>query len=128
MLGAIAGDVIGSVFECTGFKKANFPLFSTNSRFTDDTVLTVAVAECLLEGGNYVETYHRYYDEFPGAGYGRSFRKWAQAKTREPYGSLGNGFTMRVSPVAYAFGAADMVEEHPECTDPVLPHGFISTP
>jgi ADP-ribosylglycohydrolase len=103
MLGAIAGDVIGSVHEGAGTKTKRFPLLGRYARFTDDTVLTVAVAECLLDGAEYVDAFHRYFMEYPRAGYGGTFHGWALRKDRAPYGSWGNGSAMRVSPVAWAF-------------------------
>ena len=99
MLGAIAGDVIGSVLEVDGLKTKDFPLFTKRSRFTDDTVLTVAVAEKLLRGGDYVELFHEYVREYPMAGYGGSFVRWAESGKREPYNSWGNGAAMRVSSI-----------------------------
>ncbi len=102
MLGAIAGDIIGSVYEAWSIKSTNFPLFSPASTFTDDTVLSVAVAEVLLDGSDYVETYKRYFRRHPGRGFGGSFRRWAASASTGPYGSLGNGSAMRVSPVAWA--------------------------
>jgi ADP-ribosylglycohydrolase len=101
MLGAIAGDVIGSVHEGARTKTKDFPLFTAGSRFTDDTVLTVAVAECLLRGRDYVDAFHDYVDAYPAAGYGGTFLSWAFERRREPYNSWGNGSAMRVSPVAY---------------------------
>ena len=98
MLGAIAGDVIGSVHEKAGTKSKVFPLFPPEARFTDDTVLTVAVADCLLTGRDYVSAFHDYYHAFPGAGYGGTFVKWASGRHTEPYGSWGNGSAMRVTP------------------------------
>jgi ADP-ribosylglycohydrolase len=109
VLGAIAGDVIGSVHERTRTKTREFPLFTPGSRFTDDTVLTVAVAECLLRGRDYVDTFHDYFDAYPVAGYGESFIWWASSRQREPYNSWGNGSAMRVSPVAYAGSTLDEV-------------------
>jgi ADP-ribosylglycohydrolase len=102
MLGAIAGDVIGSVHEQARTKTKGFPLFTPRSRFTDDTVLTVAVADCLLHGRDYVDTLQDYFHAYPNAGYGGTFRLWASSRRREPYQSWGNGSAMRVSPVAYA--------------------------
>src|SRR5262245_32930899 len=102
MLGAIAGDVIGSVHEGARTKTKNFPLLTPESRFTDDTVLTVAVADCLLHGRDYVDTFHDYFQAYPDAGYGGTFWLWASSRRREPYQSWGNGSAMRVSPVAYA--------------------------
>src|SRR5436190_6261597 len=109
MIGAIVGDIVGSVHEGIGTKHADFPLFDPECRFTDDTVLTVAVADKLLHGGSYVDKLHNYYHAYPQAGYGQSFIVWAGYRKREPYGSWGNGSAMRVSPVAYAFETLDEV-------------------
>ncbi|MFO0866968.1 MAG: ADP-ribosylglycohydrolase family protein [Gemmataceae bacterium] len=109
MLGAIAGDVIGSVHEGSGTKTKDFPLFVEDSRFTDDTVLTAAVAERLLRGGSYVDLFHDYFQAYPQAGYGGSFIRWAGYRRREPYNSWGNGSAMRVSPVGYARDTLDEV-------------------
>ena len=76
MFGAIAGDVIGSVYEGSPTKAKDFPLFTEWSRFTDDTVLTVAVAEKLLRGGDYVDLFHEAVREYPLAGYGGTFILW----------------------------------------------------
>jgi ADP-ribosylglycohydrolase len=108
MLGAIAGDVIGSVHEGSGTKTKDFPLFVEDSRFTDDTVLTVAVAERLLRGGSYIDLFHDYFHAYPQAGYGGSFIRWAGYRRRDPYNSWGNGSAMRVSPVGFA---CDTLEE-----------------
>src|SRR5262245_13626328 len=109
MLGAIAGDVIGSVHERTRTKTKEFPLFVPDSRFTDDTVLSVAVAECLLHGRDYVDAFHDYFQAYPDAGYGTTFWMWAASGRRDPYQSFGNGSAMRVSPVAYAATTLDEV-------------------
>ena len=101
MLGAIAGDVIGSVHERTRTKTKDFPLLVPESTFTDDTVLTVAVADCLLNGRDYVDAFHDYFHVYPNAGYGSTFWLWANSRRRDPYQSFGNGSAMRVSPVAY---------------------------
>jgi len=101
MLGAIAGDVIGSAHEGSATKTKDFPLFTPESRFTDDTVLTVAVADCLLHQREYVDVLHDYFHAYPAAGYGGTFIRWAFYKQREPYTSWGNGSAMRVSPIAY---------------------------
>lgn len=109
MLGAIAGDVIGSAHESARTKTKDFPLLTPRSRFTDDTVLTVAVADCLLHGRDYVETFHDYFHAYPDAGYGGTFCLWALSRRRTPYQSWGNGSAMRVSPVAWAFDNLDEV-------------------
>jgi ADP-ribosylglycohydrolase len=109
MLGAIAGDIIGSVHEFARTKTTEFPLFAGGSCFTDDTVLTVAVADCLLTGSPYVEKFHEYTHAYPNRGYGLGFWHWVQSGNREPYNSWGNGSAMRVSPVAYAFHTLEEV-------------------
>jgi ADP-ribosylglycohydrolase len=109
MIGAIAGDIIGSVYEGCATKAIDFPLFSPQSRFTDDTVLTVAVADWILKGGDLIDIFHTYVATYPHAGYGMSFRNWAKEKQRDPYNSWGNGAAMRVSPVGFAFDSLDTV-------------------
>jgi len=109
MLGAIAGDIIGSVHEFERTKTTSFDLFVADSMFTDDTVLAVAVAECLLDGGDYVDAFHRYFGWYPNAGYGGRFYHWASARERQPYNSWGNGSAMRVPAVGYAFDSMDDV-------------------
>ncbi|MBI3014178.1 MAG: ADP-ribosylglycohydrolase family protein [Candidatus Tectomicrobia bacterium] len=103
MLGAIVGDVIGSVHEFAGTKTKDFPLFVAGSTFTDDSVLTVAVADWLLSGQDLVDVLHAYYHAYPGRGYGGMFHQWAGGRRRRPYNSFGNGSAMRVSPVGFAF-------------------------
>jgi ADP-ribosylglycohydrolase len=118
MLGAITGDVIGSIHEAARTKTKGFPLLTPHSRFTDDTVLTVAVAECLLRGRDYIGAFHDYFETYPTAGYGGTFFWWASSKRREPYNSWGNGSAMRVSPVAYAAATLEEVlEEAKRCAE-----------
>ena len=95
MIGSIAGDIIGSVYERKPHKSKEFPLFSPKCRFTDDPVLTVAVADSILSGRPYVETIAEHGRRHPGAGYGGTFRQWLQSSAVEPYGSWGNGSAMR---------------------------------
>ena len=109
MLGAIAGDVIGSVYEAHPIKTTDFPLFQPRSRFTDDTVLTVAVAHAILEGEPYGAALRRYGRAYPHAGYGGGFRAWLLAPEIRPYNSFGNGAAMRVSPVGFAFDGVEAV-------------------
>src|SRR5215469_13926029 len=103
MLGAIVGDVIGSVHEGAGTKTKDFPLFVQQSTFTDDSVLTVAVADWILTGTDLVDLLHTYTHAYPGCGYGGFFYRWAHERAREPYNSFGNGAAMRVSAVGFAF-------------------------
>ncbi|MFW6081305.1 MAG: ADP-ribosylglycohydrolase family protein [Desulfosalsimonas sp.] len=114
MLGAIAGDIIGSVYEARPVKTKDFPLFAWGCRFTDDTVLTVAVADAVLSGANYVDKFHEYFERYPHAGFGGSFMQWAMLRSRQPYYSFGNGSAMRVSPVGFAFDDLETVLEEAE--------------
>jgi ADP-ribosylglycohydrolase len=126
MLGAIAGDIIGSVYENRGVKTTAFPLFTASqSRFTDDTVLTLAVAAKLLGHGDYVDLFHDYFAWYPAAGYGGSFLDWAASRQRTPYNSYGNGSAMRASPIGHGFAtieetasearrSAEVTHNHPE--------------
>lgn len=110
MLGAIAGDVIGSVYEVMPTRDPQFELFPTGARFTDDTVLTVATAEVVLEGGDYRQAYQRYFAQWPDAGFGGMFAGWASSRMSGAYNSFGNGSGMRVSPVGWAFEHAPSVD------------------
>jgi ADP-ribosylglycohydrolase len=114
MLGAIAGDIIGSVYEgkkqWLKARSADFqPLFAPKARFTDDTALTVAVADALLHGLDLSATLKDYYARYPGAGFGGEFKRWADSDQSGPYRSWGNGSAMRVSPVAWMFDTASEV-------------------
>ena len=102
MLGAIIGDVIGSHYEHFPTKSVDFDFFAGHTCFTDDTVLTVAVADWILNGGELFKYFHDYVYRYPYAGYGGTFINWARGGDTEPYDSWGNGSAMRVSPVAYA--------------------------
>lgn len=109
MIGAIAGDIIGSVYEGGRMKSTNFELFSSASIFTDDTVLTVAVADCILHNKEYAATFKEYGRKYPYAGYGVMFRHWLGSKSAKPYNSYGNGSAMRVSPIGFAFSTLEEV-------------------
>ncbi len=109
MIGAIAGDIIGSVYEHHPIKTKDFPLFQPRSRFTDDSVLTVAIADALLGGRPYRDAVRAWGRRYPHAGYGGSFVRWLFADDPRPYHSWGNGSAMRVSPVGWAFGSEDEV-------------------
>ena len=116
MLGAVAGDVIGSVHEHAGTRTTDFELFVPESRFTDDTVLALAVASCVLDGGGYIDAFHRYVSAYPRAGYGLRFLLWAQSGDRRPYGSWGNGAAMRVPAIGHAFDRLqDVLDESERC-------------
>ncbi len=125
MIGAIAGDIIGSVFEQNPIKTTTFPLFAKTSRFTDDTVLSVAVADAILNRTDYATVLKTYGRMYPTAGYGMSFFSWMQSDDPKPYHSWGNGSAMRVSAVGFAFdsvrevlresrNSAAVTHNHPE--------------
>ena len=104
MLGAIIGDIIGSVYEWNNIKTKDFPLFSDKCFFTDDTVMTIAVADALLNGGttdDFIDSMKKFGKLFPNSGYGARFGSWIHSDEREPYNSWGNGSAMRVSPCGW---------------------------
>ncbi len=125
MFGAIAGDIIGSPYEHWPIKREDFPLFTERSNFTDDSVLTVAVAYAILHKKDYGESIQLFARNYPRRGYGGKFYKWIFDEKRKPYNSWGNGSAMRVSPVGYAFDSvedvlkeakktAEITHNHPE--------------
>src|ERR1041385_8640094 len=109
MIGAIAGDFIGSVYEAGNMKRTDFPLFHPFCRFTDDTVLTVALADSILTGTDYTSLLKSYCRRYPNAGYGGTFHQWASSHQTDPYNSWGNGSAMRVSPVGWAYETIEEV-------------------
>lgn len=125
LCGAIAGDVIGSFYEWNRTKDTDFRLFTTSSKFTDDTVMTVANADWLLTNDKLWVIMQNYGNRYPHAGYGGMFRSWLRAEEPKPYNSFGNGSAMRVSPVGWAFDtledtlqaarqSAEVTHNHPE--------------
>lgn len=130
IIGAIAGDIIGSSYEFHSTKKMDFQLFTEHSTYTDDTVMTMANARWLQSDPTHspkllVKSMHHLGSWFPTAGYGPTFRKWLQYNSKEPYNSCGNGSAMRVSPVGYfaktldealslAKISAEVTHNHPE--------------
>ena len=109
MIGAIAGDIIGSVYEHHPIKTKDFPLFHPRCCFTDDTVLTIAIAKAILENRDYLKAVQELGRNYPYAGYGGSFIHWLHSSEPKPYNSWGNGSAMRVSPVGFAFDMIDIV-------------------
>ncbi len=114
MLGAIAGDIIGSVYEWDNIKIKDFPLFSPHCFFTDDSILTIALADSLLTGRSYCENLKKFYRLYPDGGYGGSFHRWAQSPSSSPYNSWGNGAAMRISPAGFAFDDLETVLQKAE--------------
>ena len=107
MIGAILGDIVGSIFEFDNHKSTEFEFLSEKSVFTDDTVMTIATMDVLLSGGGYAETYKKWFRRYPDAGFGGMFFKWGFTNSLEPYNSWGNGSAMRVSPVGLWYDTLD---------------------
>jgi len=104
MIGAISGDQIGVPFEFNNIDTEDFgPLFSDKSAYSDDTVLTTATADVILNGGSYSEQYLKYAQTYPNRGYGGNFKEMVKRGKLEPYDSYGNGSAMRISPVGWAY-------------------------
>ena len=126
MIGAIIGDIVGSPYEFNhnNIKTTKFPLFSNKSYFTDDTVMTLAVAEALMNGYNdpektekeLVRCMQEYGRRYPDAGYGGAFAHWLTLENPQPYWSYGNGSAMRVSPVAWIYDDLEDVVHYAEIT------------
>lgn len=127
MLGAMIGDIVGSIYEWNNHRSVEFPFWGAKCDFTDDTVMTVAVADWILQGagGNLAEILHRYGQAYPGRGYGGRFAGWLRAANPQPYNSWGNGSAMRVSACGFAARSleeardlarrsAEVTHNHPE--------------
>ncbi len=127
MLGAIIGDIVGSIYEFNNHRSKDFPLFGDGCEYTDDTVLTVAIADCIMGDGDYGQYIKEYARENPTVkgGYGGRFASWVKSENMEPYNSWGNGSAMRVSPIGFAFNtlpsvlaeskkSAEVTHNHPE--------------
>ncbi|MGC1305809.1 MAG: ADP-ribosylglycohydrolase family protein [Phormidesmis sp.] len=111
MLGAIAGDIIGSAYEFNPVTGKAFELFTPHSSFTDDSILSIAIAEVILQGGSFAETIKRYAQTYPNpvGSYGARFNQWACSDSLAPYNSWGNGSAMRVSAVGFAYDTLEDV-------------------
>lgn len=126
LLGAVCGDIIGSYYESHSTKyRYDFPLFRDKSRFTDDTVCTIAIADALIKKERFYKALRYWCRKYPHAGYGFMFKRWMKYDDSEPYNSWGNGSAMRVSPIgAYADSfnevmelsrqSAEVTHNHPE--------------
>ncbi len=124
--GAIVGDILGSNYEFARQKvDYNIDLLAGQKRFTDDTVLTIAVADALVHNKPFKDTILLWARKYPHSGYGGRFKEWLRSPDPQPYGSFGNGGAMRVSPVGFAFDnletvldkarqSAEVTHNHPE--------------
>lgn len=112
MLGSVIGDIVGSRFEFNPTKNKQFKLFTKDSRFTDDTILTTATLDAIVNKKSYGECYYVWGNLFPGGGYGGKFRAWLMQPSItdiHPYDSYGNGSAMRVSPIGYLYNTMEEV-------------------
>ena len=109
MIGLIAGDIMGSLFEHIQVKRKDVGILEQCSRFTDDTVLAIAIADAIISKQPYEQMVIEYGSRYPDAGYGAGFYRWLHSIERKPYNSFGNGAAMRVGPVGLLFASADEV-------------------
>jgi len=112
-IGAIVGDIVGSIYEFDNIKTKDFQLFSDKNEFTDDSIMTIATMQALLDGGtakDFINNYHLFGNKYPSS-YGIRFSDWLVASDPKPYNSWGNGSAMRVSPVAWFYDNLTDVEE-----------------
>jgi ADP-ribosylglycohydrolase len=110
MIGAIIGDYVGSAYEFANTKDYNFPLITPDSDITDDSIMTIAIADAILQGKPYAELMRYWGNKYPNpkGSYGGNFGTWLRNFDTQPYYSFGNGSAMRVSPIGWAF---DTLEE-----------------
>ncbi len=120
MLGAILGDIIGSIHERGGAKILDFDFYNPLCRVTDDTVMTIATAAALLGDKNYTAHYQYWGKKYLNVGYGKAFKDWIIEPNPQPYNSWGNGSAMRVSPIGWVFDTLAATEAEAkvsaECT------------
>jgi ADP-ribosylglycohydrolase len=109
MIGAVAGDIIGSTYERHSIKTKRFRLFPKYCTYTDDTVLSIAIAKSILDNEPYIDNVIDFGIRYYGAGYGLLFKKWLKSIKHEPYNSWGNGSAMRVSAIGFAFDTEEEV-------------------
>jgi ADP-ribosyl-[dinitrogen reductase] hydrolase len=111
-IGAITGDIVGSIYEFDNIKTKDFPLFNDRNEFTDDSIMTIATMQSLLDGGNeedFITNYQQLGVKYPSS-YGLRFGDWLLSRDPQPYNSWGNGSAMRVSPVAWFYNDLETVE------------------
>lgn len=119
MLGAIIGDIVGSRFEWDNYKAKDFEFFTNDCFFTDDSVMSLALCEALLESKpdfsdlreQAVAKMRAFSEAYPDAGYGRTFSYWLYFGDPQPYNSYGNGSAMHVSGVVYAANTLEQVKQ-----------------
>ena len=116
MLGAIIGDIVGSIYEFNNIRTMKFPLFTDKNFFTDDTIMTLAVAEILQNGyvndnDKVIDTLKKWGRAYPDSGYGGRFYQWLFGPSRNPYGSFGNGSAMRVSACGWYGNSEEEVKD-----------------
>lgn len=109
IIGGIIGDIIGSVYEWQNVKTIEFPLFNKRTTFTDDSVLTFATMESIINQLDYTIAYQNYGRKYPHRGYGGNFKSWIYSENPKPYNSWGNGSAMRVSPIGWAYNSIEEV-------------------
>ena len=125
LLGSIAGDIIGSAYEFHNIRTTEFPLFTERSHYTDDTVMTLAVANKILHKSTYERELQDFGRRYPKSGFDTNFKEWIFSNEPKPYNSYGNGSAMRVSPIAYVYNdiddvlseakhSAEITHSHPE--------------
>ena len=114
MLGAIIGDIVGSIYEFDNIKTKEFDFFTDEMFFTDDTVMTIAIADAIMNGGqheNFIQSMKKWGNNYIDKSYGSSFINWLTSETSEPYNSWGNGSAMRVSPCGWVAKLDISIEE-----------------
>lgn len=120
MIGSIAGDIIGSEYEFHNISNNDFELFGEKTTFTDDSILTIATADVILDNASYSQYYLDYAQAFPNRGWGGHFLMMVKTGRLEPYGSYGNGSAMRVSPIGWAYDnysqTLEEAKKSAECT------------
>ncbi len=109
MLGAIIGDIIGSAYEWNNVKHKEFELFTDTTIYTDDTVMTIATIDAILNDIPFNISYKKWFSKYPDEDYGGNFHYWGNSDSLEPYNSWGNGSAMRVSPVGYYYNTLEDV-------------------
>jgi len=123
IIGTIIGDIVGSRFEKQGLKSKDFKLFTKDSIFTDDTVLTMAILKSIQNKESYLENVVDFSKRYPNRGYGGRYKKWLEEDNSKGYNSFGNGSAMRVSPIAEYFKGEELLKEAKKSSD--ITHNHI---